>query len=58
MGRPKTSDRQLAIDGTEAMRWEELPPAIREHAREQLAILLRRAAGRREGVPPEVGDAE
>jgi hypothetical protein len=39
------------------MRWQELPAALRERAREQLARLLRQAA-RRARPASEVGDDE
>ena len=39
------------------MRWEQLPAALRERAREQLVRLLRQAADQGRAVP-EVGDDE
>ncbi len=58
MGRKQTRDPQLAIEWTEAMRWEELPPVVRERVREQLAALLQATARRPDSEAGEPGDDE
>lgn len=58
MGRKKTADPQLAIEWTEAMRWEDLPAPLQERVRERLAELLRRAAGPPPGPREERDHAE
>jgi len=58
MRRKKTSDRQLAIEWTEAMRWQDLPALVRERVRKRLAELLHQAAGYGAPAPEEPGDDE
>lgn len=57
MPRTRSPQRQLEFAETGVMRWEELPAALRDRAREQLAQLLRQAA-RRASAAAEVGDDE
>jgi hypothetical protein len=47
--RHPTRQTELQWRGPDAMRWEELPPRVREHVREQLERLLRRVAAARVG---------
>ncbi len=57
MPRTQSPQRQLEFAETGVMRWEQLPAALRERAREQLVRLLRQAADQGRAVP-EVGDDE
>lgn len=57
MRRRKSAETQLAIEWTEAMRWEDLPASLRERVREQLGVLLQRAA-RPTARIQETGDDE
>jgi len=45
MPRAKTADTQLPIEWTDTMRWDDVPAPLRDRIREQLAELLRQAAG-------------
>jgi hypothetical protein len=54
----KTPKTQLALEWTEAMRWEDFSAPVRERVRELLAALLRQAAGRAARPPEERGDDE
>jgi hypothetical protein len=40
MRRRTTIERQLDLDWTDAMRWEELPPSVRAEAQQVLGDLL------------------
>ena len=43
---PKPTQVSLEFPSTAVMRWEDLPPAIRDRVRAHLAALLGHAAGR------------
>jgi hypothetical protein len=45
MRRAKTADNQLPIEWMDTMRWDDVPAPLRDRVREQLAELLRQAAG-------------
>ena len=47
--RQPTPQTELEWRDPEAMRWEELPPSVRERVRELLGRLLRRVAAARAG---------
>jgi hypothetical protein len=49
--RKPTRPTQLEWRSPDEVRWEDLPPEIRERAREWLAQLLRQGTGR--GRPPQ-----
>jgi hypothetical protein len=49
--RNPTRQRQLEWRSLDEVRWDDLPPDIRERAREWLAQLLRQGAGR--ARPPQ-----
>jgi hypothetical protein len=49
--RDPTRQTQLEWRSPDEVRWEDLPPEIRERAREWLAQLLRQGA--RRGLPPQ-----
>jgi hypothetical protein len=49
--RQRTPQTQLEWSSPDEVRWEDLPPEIRERAREALARLLRQ--GTRRGRPPQ-----
>jgi hypothetical protein len=53
--RNPTRQTQLEWRTPDEMRWDELPPEIRERAREWLAQLLRQGAGRAR-LPEEAAD--
>ncbi|HEY7870070.1 MAG TPA: hypothetical protein VIF59_12625 [Methylomirabilota bacterium] len=49
--RNRPQQTQLEWRSPDEVRWEDLPPEVRDRAREWLAELLRQAAGR--GRPPQ-----
>ena len=56
MSRTQPTQISLEFVGPGVMRWEEVPPAVREHVRDLLAGLLRQIAGR--ARPAEDGHDE
>jgi hypothetical protein len=57
MHRRKILESQLAIEWTDAMRWEDVPASLRDRVRARVGELLREAAGGPSRIP-EVSDED
>jgi hypothetical protein len=51
--RRRSDEEQLELEWTNAVRWVDVPVAIRDHVREHLGNLLRQAAA---AMPPAPAD--